>query len=261
MKQEVIATGKTVEAAVLSGAEEMGVDRNFVTYEVLEMPKKGFLGFGEIPAKVKVCYEAGTESVALDFVTKLLEDMKLDAKATISDIPGKGKLIKIEGADASRLIGYHGETLDGLQYLVNLAVNNSEEGRNADGDDEFSRVTIDIGDYRLEREATLKALAKRKAHYVLKSKKPIALEPMQPYERKIIHSVIQDMDGVTTNSTGSDNNRRVVIYPEGYVAPEHSKKQGKRNGSSGGRRRNRRKPKSEANTETVQSPVEASAEE
>lgn len=211
MKQEKIAFGKTVEAAILNGANELGVDRDLVTYEIIEMPKKGFLGFGEIPAKVKVFYEAGSECAAFDFVNLIIRDMEIDAKASVTDMPGSGngKLIKIEGSEAGVLIGHHGETLDSLQYLVNLVANKREEDEESRG---YMKITIDIEDYRAKREATLRQLAGRMAQKVLKYKKSVTLEPMNPYERRIIHSEIQNIQGVTTTSIGADNNRKIVIF-------------------------------------------------
>lgn len=200
-----------MEAAILNGANELGVDRDLVTYEIIEMPKKGFLGFGEIPAKVKVFYEAGSECAAFDFVNLIIRDMEIDAKASVTDMPGSGngKLIKIEGSEAGVLIGHHGETLDSLQYLVNLVANKREEDEESRG---YMKITIDIEDYRAKREATLRQLAGRMAQKVLKYKKSVTLEPMNPYERRIIHSEIQNIQGVTTTSIGADNNRKIVIF-------------------------------------------------
>ena len=129
MKQEITVTGKTVEAAVATGAAELGVDTVAVTYEVLEAPKKGFLGFGETPAKVKVTYTPTPEMTALTFVRTVIADMGISAEATIAAMAGTKRefLITIAGDDASALIGHHGETLDSLQYLTNLAANRREE--------------------------------------------------------------------------------------------------------------------------------------
>lgn len=211
LKQEKIVTGKTVEAAILNGAKELGIERDLITYEIIEMPKRGFLGFGEVPAKVKVFYEAEEECPALEFVKLILGDMKLDARASVSDLPGSGngKLIKIEGSEAGVLIGHHGETLDSLQYLANLVANKREEDDEPRG---YTRIAIDIEDYRAKRELTLRQLAGRMAQKVLKYKKSVTLEPMNPYERRIIHSEIQNIQGVTTTSVGADNNRKIIIF-------------------------------------------------
>lgn len=218
--KEVIATGKTVEAAIASGAEELHVDASCVTYEVLEQPKKGFLGFGETLAKVKVSYVASPEVTALRFVRKILEDMQLNATAELSRDGNakRDRVISITGKDATVLIGYHGETMEAFQYLVNLAANRRDE----EDEQSFARISINIENYRAKREETLRKLARRMADKVQRSRKSIALEPMNPYERRIIHSEIQNIRGVTTKSTGTDHNRRVVIYPEGAVTNDDS---------------------------------------
>ncbi len=213
MKQEVIATGKTVEAAVALGAEQLGVSAASVTYEVIEAPKKGFLGFGETPAKVKVLFTPTPETTGLAFVKKIIEDMGIEAEAVLSGMPGGKReyLISLSGEGASALIGHHGETLDALQYLTNLAANRREDDEGGN----YTRITVDVENYRAKREETLRRLAKRTAEKVLKYRRNITLEPMNPYERRIIHSEVQNVAGVSTNSIGADNNRRVVVFLEG----------------------------------------------
>ncbi len=159
--------------------------------------------------------EAG-EDMSYEFVTRLLENLGLSAKATLHRQDEGGRRICIEGEDAGMLIGRHGETLDALQYLSNLAC----AQKNAKGERLHDHVTVDIEGYRAKREATLRALARRQANRVLKSGRSVQLEPMNPYERRIIHSEVQSIAGVTTNSVGSDSNRRVVLYPES-VADEN----------------------------------------
>ena len=183
MKQEVTATGKTVEAAVAAGAEQLGVPAASVTYEIIEAPKKGFLGFGEAPAKVRVTFVPTPETVGLAFVKTVLSDMGIDAAAELSGLPGGKReyFISIEGDGASVLIGHHGETLDALQYLTNLAANRRED----DESGSYTRITVDIGNYRAKREETLRRLARRTAEKVLKYKRNITLEPMSAYERRI----------------------------------------------------------------------------
>ncbi len=213
MKKEITATGKTIEAAIAAGAEELGVPVSSVTYEVIEAPKKGFLGFGEAPAKVKLVYTPTPELTGLSFIKTVISDMGIAAEAELSGMPGGKReyLISLSGEGASSLIGHHGETLDALQYLTNLAANRREE----DESGSYTRITVDIENYRSKREDTLRRLARRTAEKVLKYKRNITLEPMNPYERRIIHSEIQNISGVSTNSIGSDNNRRVVVFIEG----------------------------------------------
>lgn len=213
MKKEVKVTAKTIEAAVAQGAKDLGVDVSAVTYEVIEAPKKGFLGFGETPATVKVCYTPSPEMTALTFVRTVIRDMDIIADATISASNGNKRefLINITGEEASVLIGHHGDTLDSLQYLTNLAANRREE----DEEGNYTRITVDVENYRSKREDTLRRLARRMAEKALKYHKNVTLEPMNSYERRIIHSEVQGINGVTTNSIGSDNNRRVVISLDG----------------------------------------------
>ena len=118
------------------------------------------------------------------------------------------KVISIAGEGASVLIGHHGETLDSLQYLANLSANKRVNGVKR----EFVKITVDVEGYRAKREETLRALARKMAQKVLKYKKSVMLEPMNPYERRIIHSEVQTIAGVSTNSIGSENNRKVVMY-------------------------------------------------
>lgn len=242
MKQIIEVLGKTVEAAIADGAAQLGIERELVTYEILEMPKKGFLGFGEVPAKVRVTYNPESENTALAFVNTIIEDMEIDAKAEMTDLPN-GKLIRITGPGSGILIGHHGATLDALQYLVNLAANKKDGSNDTDvterpeeeriEEEEYNnglktqitergrtvekgymRITVDVENYREKREETLRELARRMASKVLKYKKSITLEPMNPYERRIIHSEVQGLSGVTTTSVGTDNERKIVIYYE-----------------------------------------------
>lgn len=212
MKQEIIAEGKTVEAAIAAGAEQLGVSVASVTYELIEAPKKGFLGFGETPAKVKVSVVATPEITAMSFIKTVLEDIGINAETNISGMPGGKReyMISIKGEDASILIGHHGETLDALQYLTNLAANRRDDEKSGS----YTRIAVDIENYREKREATLRKLAKRTADKVKKYKRSITLEPMSSYERRIIHSEIQGIVGVSTNSIGADSNRRVVVFLE-----------------------------------------------
>ena len=183
-----------------------------------------------------------SEQTAYRFICKLVEDMDLQ-DVTIGMHPGNNDdmVITVDGENAGVLIGHHGDTLDALQYLANLAANRKEEGEKR----EYARITIDVESYRAKREDALRILARKKAHQVLKYKKSIMLEPMNPYERRIIHSEIQHMEGVATNSIGVENNRRIVIYLEEEGMPTAGAK-GKAPASSGektsgGRSRNRRR--------------------
>ena len=151
---------------------------------------------------------AAGEDMSFDFIKTVISDIGLSAEAELYACEDGTRRITIVGEDASALIGHHGDTLDALQYLANLA----SAKKNANGERDKSRVTLDIEGYRAKREATLRALARRMGAKALKSHRSIMLEPMSAYERRIIHSEIQKMDGIPTNSIGSDNNRKIVIF-------------------------------------------------
>ncbi len=193
-----------------------------------------------------------SEQVAYRFICQLVEDMGLEDVA-IAMHPGRNDdmVITVDGDAAGVLIGHHGDTLDALQYLANLAANRKEEGEKR----EYARITVDVESYRAKREEALRILARKKAHQVLKYKKSIMLEPMNPYERRIIHSEIQRMEGVATNSIGVENNRRVVIYLEEEGMPTAGIKGAKASGSgekSGrSRSRNRRRRSGERSVDPL----------
>ena len=156
------------------------------------------------------------EDMSFDFIKTLLSDIGLTAEAELYSCEDGTRRITIVGEDAATLIGHHGDTLDALQYLANLA----SAKKNAQGERDKSRVTIDIEGYRAKREETLRALARRMAAKAVRNNRSVMLEPMNAYERRIIHSEVQGIEGVSTNSVGSDNNRKIVIYltdkkPEG----------------------------------------------
>ena len=215
MKKEVIVTAKSQEEAALEAVAQLGAPgAEVLECTVIEAPKKGFLGIGAAPGKYAFSYTLKGAEVAYDFIRNLVNGMGLDAKVTLTEGDGENKLIRVDGESAGVLIGHHGDTLDSLQYLANLAANKKVAGEKR----EFCRVTVDVENYRLKREETLRALARRMADKVLRYKKSVMLEPMNPYERRIIHSEVQKIDGVSTNSIGSENNRKVVLYLEDEVA-------------------------------------------
>ena len=209
MKKELIVTGKTVEEARKKAAAQLGVAEEEMIVTVLEEGKKGFLGIGASDAKISVTYSEDGEDTALDFIRKLIDDMALEG-LTVAKKEGSNDdvLITVDGDNAGVLIGHHGETLEAIQYLANLAANKKVEGEKR----EYVRVTVDVEGYRAKREASLRALARRMSAKVIKNKKSVMLEPMNPYERRIVHSEVQGIAGVSTNSIGSENNRRVVIF-------------------------------------------------
>ncbi len=215
MKKEVVISAKTVEEAVALAVKELGApSADAIEYSVLEEAKKGFLGLGASDAKISAAYVCGGEVRALAFVEKLLADMNIDAEVTMTEGENGEARIAINGESAAVLIGHHGETLDSLQYLASLAANKRVDGKK----EEYTKVSVDVEGYRAKREETLRALARRMAAKVQKYKKSVMLEPMNPYERRIIHSEIQNIEGVSTNSIGSENNRKIVIFLDGDEA-------------------------------------------
>ena len=214
MNNTIIITGKTVEDAVIAAVEALEAgSAEDIEYTVLEEGKKGLFGIGAVPAKIEAAMKNKGAAIALDFIKQLVADMQLHVTVEKKNVEGAEKdtcLIEINGEDAGVLIGHHGDTLDSIQYLANLAANKKVNGEKP----AHIKVTVDAEGYRAKREETLRALARRMADKVLKQKRSVMLEPMNPYERRIIHSEIQNIEGVSTNSIGSENNRKIVIYLE-----------------------------------------------
>ncbi len=188
----------------------------------VEKPKSKVIPENDL--KLELREVAAGEDMSYDFVKTVIADIGINAEATLYACDDGTRRIAITGDDASMLIGHHGDTLDALQYLANLA----SARKNANGERDKSRVTIDIEGYRAKREETLRALARRMAAKALRNKRSVMLEPMSAYERRIIHSEIQNIEGVSTNSIGSDNNRKIVIYltdkkPEELFREEEAK--------------------------------------
>ena len=214
---EVTVSAKTVEEAVEMGAKQMGKTKSEVTYEIVEEAKKGFLGIFSSEATVKVIAMDTVQDKVLDFLNDLMGDMGAQAVAKVARIEEnlsengtveKDIYIDIEGRGLGMLIGRHGDVLDSLQYLCNIVV-----GRFPKNPDrrEYVRVVLDIENYRAKRADTLKALARRVADKVMASGRNYTLEPMSSYERRIIHSELQNVSGVHTFSVGADSDRRVVV--------------------------------------------------
>lgn len=209
MIKEVISSGKTVAAAVQSGAEQLGKPVDDIDYVVVEEPKSGFLGIGASDAVVKVFIKETPATKALDFIETVLADMNIEAQVVIENQDDEGALININGTGLGVLIGHHGDVLDSLQYLATLVANRDL--------DDFYRISVDVEGYRAKREQTLRSLARRMAQKVLKYKKGFALEPMNAYERHIIHSEVQTIEGVGTYSIGDGAERKIIITLESKV--------------------------------------------
>lgn len=207
--KELISTGKTVDEALLNGLREMGLTIDDVNYVTLEEGSKGFLGFGSKEAKVKIIEKKSKERDASKFLTELFEklDVKIDftIRKTRDDVDQLN--IDLKGKDAGLLIGKRGQTLDSIQYLLSLVINNSKD----DEDSEYTRVMLDIDGYRAKREEVLKRLAMKLADKAKKTGRKVVLEPMNPQERRIIHTTLQNHPYVYTYSEGEDPYRNIII--------------------------------------------------
>ncbi len=250
-------TGRTEEDAISAALEELGMERDDVSVEIIERAKSGFLGIGAQPARIRVSWEAEEESskpqeepaveeakappagkktemkqkVAAEpaaeekqpeqteaknpaeepeeyaavrsFLSGLLERMGVEAEICISEREGGGIAVDLVGSGMGAVIGRRGETLDAIQHLTNYAVNH--------GTEKHLRISVDAENYRAKREESLTKLAEKMAEKAIKYKRSMALEPMNSYERHVIHTALQNYEGVTTASSGTEPNRRVVV--------------------------------------------------
>ena len=251
MEKYIEVTGKTEDAAIAAGLSQLGLDRDEVSVEVLERAKSGFLGIGSCPARVKLTYQAPDEPAPVAekkveapapvkekkpaaeekpveqpapaveqqpaatgdkaeqitaFLTGLMEHLDNDARPVITLGEDGSYQVELVGSDLGALIGRRGETLDAIQQLTNYSVNRGQNKR--------VRIHLDAENYRAKREETLERLARKTAGKALKYHRNMTLEPMNAYERHVIHAALQDFDGVTTYSTGSEPNRRVIVAVE-----------------------------------------------
>ena len=249
-------SGRTEDDAINAALKELGLDRDDVSVEIVERAKSGFLGIGASPAVVRVSYEAPGEepapaaapvsakteakaapaaapAAAADepaeyaairaFLTGLLDRMGVKADIAIAPRENGGINVDLSGNSMGAIIGRRGETLDAIQHLTNYVVNR--------GSDTHLHISVDAENYRSKREESLTKLAEKMAEKAIKYKRSMALEPMNSYERHVIHTALQNYEGVTTSSTGVEPNRRVVVS---YVRGEDSRT------SRGGDRRDRR---------------------
>ena len=196
-------SGKTAEEAIQKGLEQLGASREEVEIEVVREGSKGLFGIGGKDYIIRLTKRMGAKEVAVSFVQGLCKNMKVEAEVTATE---EEQYIRIElsGKSMGILIGHRGETLDAIQYLTNLVVNSHTDGK---------RVIIDTENYRKKREESLERLARKLASKVKATGRPVSLEPMTPYERRILHATLQNNTYVTTQSEGEEPNRRVVILP------------------------------------------------
>lgn len=244
MFREAIAKGDTVEQAFANACRELGVDTTDAEFEILEMPQKKTFGlFGGAPARVRAYIEEPDPVVepepqpqaaqpetagdpaqkAAEYLKNVLREMGLaDASVDIQKEEA-GAALTLSGDDIGFIIGHRGETLDALQYLSSLVANHVDES--------YYRVTLDVGNYREKRKETLENLGKKMAARAVKTGRNASLEPMNPYERRIIHTAVQTVEGAKSWSEGEDLARHVVIGPEGG---ERFQKRGNRRGGNRG---------------------------
>lgn len=211
MIKSIEVTGKNEEEAIASALAQLGKSRDEVSVEILERSKSGFLGIGAAPAVIRVSYEVidTQRDKAERYIRGLLEYMGVDARIEITERENGGLNINLSGSGMGAVIGRRGETLDAIQHLVNYSVNR--------GNDKRMHISVDAENYRSKREESLVRLAEKMAAKAVKYKRSMALEPMNSYERHIIHTALQDYEGVSTASTGVEPNRRVVVT---YEKPE-----------------------------------------
>ena len=203
-------TAKTVNEAITDACQELGVTSDRLDYEVVEEGSAGFLGLGSKPAVIKARIkeeekkQLSFEDSAKIFLRDVFEAMKMEVAIDVKyNEEEKNRDVNLSGEDMGMLIGKRGATLDSLQYLVSLVVNKNSE--------DYVRVKVDTENYRERRKETLENLAKNIAYKVKRTKRPVSLEPMNPYERRIIHSALQNDKYVTTHSEGEDPFRRVIV--------------------------------------------------
>lgn len=197
--------GKSVDEAIDNALIELNISKDQAKITVLEEAQKGFLGIGGKNAKVEVTAKEDDGERASNFISGLLEMMKIPATTEILE-NGDKIVIDILTTSPTQVIGYRGEVLDALQTLAGATANI--------GNDEYKKVVVNCENYREKREETLKALAVRIANKAVKYGKKFSLEPMNPFERKVIHSALSNMEGIKTESEGAEPNRYVVVIPE-----------------------------------------------
>lgn len=196
---------KTVDEAITAASMELGVASTELEYEVVDKGTTGFLGLGAKPAIIKAKKKETFIDDIYEYLNTLFKAMDIETKVTIDyDQDNNNMDIDIEGPDMGILIGKRGQTLDALQYLISLYVNKKSES--------YIRVKLDTENYRARRKDTLEQLAKNIAFKVKRTRRPFTLEPMNPYERRIIHSALQNDRYVATRSEGEEPYRKVVVY-------------------------------------------------
>ena len=197
-------SAKNVDDAITQATVQLGITSDQLEYEVLDKGSTGFLGIGSKNAVIKARKKFSIDENVVEFLSSIFDAMKMEVEILVA-VNEEEHIIEVElkGDDMGILIGKRGQTLDSLQYLTNLAINKHS--------DEYYKVKIDTEDYRKRRKETLENLAKNIAYKVKRTKRPVSLEPMNPFERRIIHSALQNDRYVTTHSDGDEPYRHVVV--------------------------------------------------
>ena len=204
--RSVVKVSKTVDEAIDEALKELGVNKDDVQVEVIEEPSRGLFGLiGTKDATVKVTVIYDPIEIAENFLNRILSTMNVKGSCLVrkEDSSLFIDITDISSSDMGIVIGKRGNTLDAIQYLLSLAINKNR--------DDYIKVIVDVKGYRKKREETLIRLANKMAEKAKYSKRPIRLEPMNPYERRVIHSALQHVENITTHSEGDEPYRRVVI--------------------------------------------------
>lgn len=202
-------SAKTISDAITEACQKLTVTSDKLEYEVVEEGSSGFLGIGSKPAIIKARVKSSVEDIAKDFLNEVFRAMDLTVVVDVKYSEDESSMeIDLSGDEMGVLIGKRGQTLDSLQYLVSLVVNKNVEN--------YIRVKVDTENYRQRRKETLENLAKNISYKVKRTKRPVSLEPMNPYERRIIHSALQNDKYVTTHSEGDEPYRHVVVVLKKY---------------------------------------------
>ena len=204
MVREAIGVGETEQEALENACKELGIETHEADFEIIERPiKKKFGLFGGSPAKVRAFIKVSPADAAVEYVKNVLAAMGFESiEITVNEIEN-GAEINLEGDEVGAVIGRRGETLDAIQYLAGLVANHVENN--------YFRITINTGNYREKREKTLQVLGRKLAFKAIKTGRNVSLEPMNPYERRIIHTAVQGVNGAISWSEGESINRHVVI--------------------------------------------------
>lgn len=225
MIREAFATAETIEEAQQIACKELGTEVENTQFEILQQPEKKKFGlFGGSNAKIRAYIEITPLESAKNYVTDILTKMNIQNVSVTAEETENGAVINIDGEDIGFIIGHRGETLDALQYLTGLVANHI--------DNSYYRISINIGNYREKREKTLEILGRKLAFKACKTGMKTSLEPMNPYERRIIHTAVQKVKGAISWSEGENLQRHIVIGPDPNQKPSYNKyHKNNRNGS------------------------------